>query len=139
MKNSMGMDSQALVREARKAWRPRVAASAGGVPASVPWMTFLLLGQMMPQTLSSMTRPMPPPIPMASRRLLSQPWELRERKSQLAASTSTAMMAARTGPWLSPTTLMSTYSMAKTAIQMAKKLPKAVAGLAAPLLASVEP
>jgi hypothetical protein len=52
------------VREARNAWRARVAASAGGVPASVPRITFLFLlfgqllfGQMMPQTLNSITMP----------------------------------------------------------------------------------
>ena len=50
----MGNESQALEREARKAWRPSAAASAGmAVPFSafslVQAMTRLLLGQMMPR------------------------------------------------------------------------------------------
>ena len=47
MKNSKGTDRKKLVREAMKAWRASAAALAGGVPASVPLMIFLLLGQMM--------------------------------------------------------------------------------------------
>ena len=43
-----------------------VAALAGGAPASVPRMIFLLFGQMMPQTLNSITMPKPPPTPMES-------------------------------------------------------------------------
>ena len=47
------------MREARNACRARMAAFAGGVPASVPRMIFLLFGQMMPQTLNSITMPNP--------------------------------------------------------------------------------
>src|ERR1017187_7612150 len=59
-----GTERKKLVREARNAWRAMVAALAGGVPASVPRMIFLLFGQMMPQTLNSITMPKPPPTPM---------------------------------------------------------------------------
>ena len=58
-----------LAREARKARRASVADSAGmAVPsaalAAVQAMMRFCAGQMMPQTLSSMMTPMPPPIAM---------------------------------------------------------------------------
>jgi hypothetical protein len=40
--------------------------TAGGLPASVPWITFLLLGQIIPHTLNSIMKPSPPPMPMES-------------------------------------------------------------------------
>ena len=66
MKNSSGTDKKKFVREARNACRAMMAAFAGGVPASVPRMIFLLLGQMMPHTLNSITMPKPPPTPIES-------------------------------------------------------------------------
>src|SRR6266536_6072051 len=63
MKRSNGKDSHAFVREAIKAWRASSGGAAGPVPA-VAAMIRLLLGQMMPQTLSIITMPYAPPMPI---------------------------------------------------------------------------
>src|SRR5947207_6140261 len=55
MNRSIGRDSQALAREATKACRASSGA-AGGPPVNAPIIR-LLLGQMMPQTLSSIRMP----------------------------------------------------------------------------------
>ena len=78
MKNSIKIESQAFALEARKPMRVMAAASGGiGVPllakSLFQAMIFLFIRQMMPQTFSIMTQPMPPPTPIASSRLLSQP------------------------------------------------------------------
>src|SRR3989442_5153287 len=67
MKNSMGTESQALAREARKARRASLADSGGtGVPfaafSAVHAMIRFCAGQMTPHTFSNMIKPMPPPI-----------------------------------------------------------------------------
>ena len=59
MNQSSGRESQALVREARKA--RRASAASGGVPASVAAMIRFCAGQMMPHTLRSMMTPKAPP------------------------------------------------------------------------------
>ena len=72
MKSNIGKDSQALVRDARNAWRANSGGAAGPVPA-VAAMIRLLFGQMMPHTLSIIMTPMAPPRPMESVLLLAQP------------------------------------------------------------------
>src|SRR2546425_3911912 len=71
MKNSMGTESQALAREARKARRASLADSGGtGVPfaafSAVHAMIRFCAGQMTPHTFSNMSTPMPPPTPIES-------------------------------------------------------------------------
>ena len=56
MKNSIGSDSQALVLDARNACRASSGGAAGPVPA-VAAIIRLLLGQMIPQTFSIISRP----------------------------------------------------------------------------------
>src|SRR5215203_488730 len=56
MKNNIGSDSQVFVLEAIKAWRASSGGAAGPVPA-VPASMRLLLGQIIPQTFSSITMP----------------------------------------------------------------------------------
>src|SRR6266850_7261384 len=63
MKSSNGSDSQAFVREAIKACRANSGGAAGPVPA-VAARIRLLLGQIMPQTLRSITIPYAPPTPI---------------------------------------------------------------------------
>jgi len=63
MKSNIGRDSQALVRDAIKAWRASSGGAAGPVPA-VAAMMRLLFGQMTPHTLSSITMPYAPPNPI---------------------------------------------------------------------------
>ena len=74
----MGNDSTKFAREVRKACRARYFALSGiGVPlaalSAVQRMIFFCARQITPQTFSIITQPIPPPMPMASRRLLSQP------------------------------------------------------------------
>jgi hypothetical protein len=75
MKNSIGTESQVLVRDARNARRAQRGCSAGaGVPAAaaiVAAMIFFCRGQMIIQTFMNMTVPSPPPIRIESRRLLA--------------------------------------------------------------------
>ena len=56
MKNNIGSDNQAFVREAKKACRGNSGGAAGPVPA-VAAIIRLLLGQIMPQTLSNIRIP----------------------------------------------------------------------------------
>ena len=105
MKNSKGIESQALVREARNPIRARAADSAGiAVPflanSRVQLITFLLLRQMMPHTFIIMTQPIPPPIPIACMRLLSQPCSFMLRNRYEPNATSTITIDARIGPLL---------------------------------------
>ena len=67
-----------------------MAASGGiGEPsllaASIHRRIFLFARHTIPQTLSSRNNPIPPPTPIESDRLLSQPCEFKCRKNQLAA------------------------------------------------------
>jgi len=59
----MGSESHALVREATNAWRASSGGAAGPEPVK-PAIMRLLLGQMMPQTLSSIMIPIAPPTPI---------------------------------------------------------------------------
>src|SRR6266550_4304741 len=75
MKNSMGIESQALVRDARNARRAHFGRSAGaGVPdsavARVAAMIFFWSGQMIIHTFMNMIMPSPPPTAIAIVRLL---------------------------------------------------------------------
>src|SRR6266849_3557994 len=72
MKRSIGSDNQALVREATKAWRASSGA-AGGPPCNAAIIR-LLLGQIMPQTLSIIMMPSAPPTPIESVLLLAKCW-----------------------------------------------------------------
>src|SRR6267154_1566593 len=74
--SSMGNDSTKFVREASMAMRASRAVSGGmgdKLPAlsAVKRMIFFCIRQTMPQTLSIMNQPIPPPMPMASKRLQS--------------------------------------------------------------------
>jgi len=78
MKKSSGIDKNAFAREHRNAMRAmRFDFSGIGVPFSalsfVHWIIFFWMRQITPQTFSIMTQPMPPPMPIASVRLLSHP------------------------------------------------------------------
>ncbi len=105
MKKSIGSESQALAREARKA--RRASAASGGVPSAVAAMMRFCAGQMMPHTLRSMTTPSAPPMPMESVLLLAQ-WSRRpvrcESRNQMSATdiamTSPAVATARILPSL---------------------------------------
>ena len=63
MKSNKGNESQALVREAMKACRASSGGAAGPVPA-VAAIIRLLFGQIMPHTLSIITMPYAPPMPI---------------------------------------------------------------------------
>ena len=76
MKKSIGIESQAFVRDARNARRAHFGMSAGaGAPVSavafVAAMIFFWSGQMIIQTFMNITRPIPPPIAMEIDRLLA--------------------------------------------------------------------
>src|SRR5437588_11874912 len=63
---SIGSDSHAFVRDAMKACRARTGAASGGTggPPLIALSVRLLLGQMIPQTFSSITKPYAPPMPI---------------------------------------------------------------------------
>ena len=63
MNQSIGSDIQVFVLDAIKASRASSGGAAGPVPAS-PARIRLLLGQMIPQTFSSITMPYAPPMPI---------------------------------------------------------------------------
>jgi len=70
MKNSIGIDSRKLTREASRALRPQPAISGGaGVPAVAVFdtaaMIFFWFGQMISQTFRNMMMPSTPPMPSA--------------------------------------------------------------------------
>jgi len=70
MKRSIGSDSHAFVREAINAWR--ASSGAGGGPTVKAPIIRLLFGQMIPQTLSSMIKPIAPPTPIDNVLLLAK-------------------------------------------------------------------
>ncbi len=65
--------------------------------ASVQRIIFFCMRHTMPHTFSSMNQPSPPPMPMASARLLSQPFWLSDKKMYAAPMTATATIAPSTG------------------------------------------
>ena len=69
MNSNIGNDIQEFVREAMNACRAN-AASAGGPPCRAPIIR-LFAGQMIPQTLSSITKPYAPPTPIEYNLLLA--------------------------------------------------------------------
>ena len=102
MKKSIGIESQAFVRDARNARRAHFGRSAGaGVPVSavarVAAMIFFWSGQMIDQTLIIITVPSPPPTPIAIVRLLP-PWRTDPTATQAAARTMTTTTTASIRP-----------------------------------------
>src|SRR5208283_4023216 len=135
MKNSIGNDRTKLTRAHSMVNLATLAASGGmAVPwvalASVQRIIFFCMRQMMPQTFSSMNQPRPPPMPMASPRLLSQPLWLRARKAYDAPMTAMATITPSTGPFRNPLAgdMSTPISMANASVQSTKKLPNIIPG-----------
>src|SRR4051812_41215283 len=93
---------------------------------------------MIPHTLNIMNQPIPPPIPIDSNRLLSQPCELRIRYTYDEIAISTATIIPSAGPFFSGSAELITtpISMIAASVQINKKLQMARPPLAPPLRAS---